>query len=134
MRAILRTAPVAVVLAALLVLSACTPTPVRSGLTDEQRAALTIEQQLFVAEADYLIAKGDFVTYAKQPLCVPPAVTGCHDAAVVKEVRALDKQVRAAFQAARTATGSDQAAKADIARALLARFAVRVTALAVTGG
>jgi hypothetical protein len=121
-------------LGAMVALSACSPTPVRDGLTDAQRAALTPEQQLFVAEADYLINKADFTAYAMQPLCTPGQVTGCHDATVVKEVRALDKQVRAAFLAARTATGADQAAKADIARVLLARFAVRVTALAATGG
>jgi len=115
-------------------LAACTPTPVREGLTDAQKAELTPAQQVFVSEADYIINKADFLNYARQPLCGPGDVAGCHDAKVVKEIRALDKQVQAAFKVARTATGADQQAKADIARALLARFAARIAALAVTGG
>ncbi len=121
--------------AVVLLLAACSATPVRSGLTEAEQSALTPQQQLFVAEADYLINKADFVAYAEQPRCSPPdLIVGCHDPNVVKEIRALDIQVREAFRVARVATGADQAVKADVARVLLARFAASIAAVAITGG
>jgi len=120
---------------AFLTLAACSVNPVRSGLTEAEQAALTPQQQLFVAEADYLINKADFAAYVEQPRCAPPnLIVACHDPKVVKELRALDFQVREAFRVARVATGDDQAVKADVARALLARFAARIAAVTLTGG
>ena len=120
---------------AFLVLAACSVTPVRSGLTETEQASLTPEQQLFVAEADYLVNKADFVAYAEQPRCTETLVVGCHDPAVVAEIRGLDKQVREAFSIARVAAGTAEfSVKAEFARSLLARFAAQVAVLTLKGG
>ena len=116
----------------LLGLTACfTATPVNEGLTEAQRSEMTPAQRLFVAEADYLINKADFTAYARQPLCGPGEVTGCHDAGVVVELRALDKKVREAFRVARGAVGADQAVAAGLARDLLAKFSTQVALIAL---
>jgi len=103
-------------------LTGCPAAPVHEGLTDEQLAALTPDQRVFVLEADYLVNKSDFVRYAEQPACVAPNVAGCHDPKVVKEVRRLDREIQVAFKAARVATGEDLAAQAALIRTLTNRF------------
>lgn len=108
-----------------MVLAGCSPTLVRSGLTDEEKAALTPAQQVFVIEADYLINKADFAEYAELPKCDPSALVNeipCHLPKVVKELRRLDVQIQDAFKAARVATGPELQAKLTLARALIRRF------------
>lgn len=125
----------AALLGATLTLSACSVVaPVNEGLTATQKEQLTPQQRLFVAEADYLINKADFLAYARQPLCTPQLVVGCHDAAVVKEMAALDKKVREAFRVARGAGDADIASKAAAARSLLAQFAAQVALIALKEG
>ena len=127
--------PLALALLAALALTACSfTTPVREGLTEQQRAELTPEQVLWVAEADYLINKADFLAYARQPLCAAGQVVGCHDAAVVAELGALNEKVRDAFRVARGAVGAQQqGAAAAAARILLAQFATQVALIALKG-
>ena len=129
--------PAALLLGLAVMLAACSPTPVRSGLTDAEKEGLTPAQQVFVIEADYLINKSGFADYAEQPLCIPPEVVLCHDARVVKELRGIDKRVQLAFKAARVATGDDLTARAELVRSLTREFwlaLVRYGIIKVAGG
>ena len=128
---------VLLLLLAAMALASCSPTPVRGGLTDAEKAKLTPAQQVFVIEADYLINKADLADYAEQPRCVSPNVVACHDPRVVKELREIDKRVQLAFKAARVATGDDLTARASLVRSLTKEFwlaLVRYGIVKVAGG
>jgi hypothetical protein len=86
------------------------------GLTKEEAAKLTPEQQIFKLANEVNIAFEPAVAYAMQPKCSATVVVACHDPKVVKVLLQLREEATAALKIARAQP--DTAAAATLASAV----------------
>ena len=100
-----------------------------AGLTPEERARMTPEQQIYEIQVVYNGALETAVAYASQPRCTESLIVGCYDTAVVALLARSSVEINAALEAARNAgDAAAQVAAATLVRRLLAEFQAQLLA------